>query len=129
MRLKNKKQRMMELARRTSLKSNSRFRVGCVVAKGSRVISFGFNNMLKTHPSSKSYGNYLHAEVHALLGLPDDILHKATAYVARSRRNAGLAYSRPCAACKQALRQAGVRGVYYSTDDQDGGYGYVDLQN
>lgn len=40
----------------------------------------------------------------------------ATAYVAR-HTSTGQGLSKPCAACEEALRAAGVRKVVYSTTD------------
>ncbi len=102
------------MAKKISLKSPSRIKLGCVVVKKGRVVSFGWNDMARTHPKAKTYGNFLHSELHALIGLSQKESKGADVYVYRETRNGVLAQSRPCPICYAALRQAGIRNVCFT---------------
>ncbi len=108
----NKK--FFDLAKKISLKSPSRIKMGCVIAKRGRVVSFGWNDMTRTHPKSKTYGNLIHSELHALIGLSRKETKGSDVYVYRETRNGVLAQSRPCPVCYAALRQAGIRNVFFT---------------
>ena len=99
-----------------AFKSKSRFRVGCVLAKGDRIISSGFNKMDKTCPTATKNGEYsIHAEIAACRGLRPYDVAGASAYVCRILQNGALAMAGPCEMCRRVLRQMGIKKVYYST--------------
>ena len=115
-----------------------RARLGCVVVNGNKVISVGYNQ-LKTSPIQKKYNRYrpgdfpdhihndtIHAEIDALnkCCFQDVDWKKITVYVGREDKAGHPRMAKPCPACEQALRERGIRGVYYTTDD---GYGYLEL--
>ncbi len=110
------KQRYFDLARKLCERSNDKFRLGCVVVKGGRIVSIGWNVGNKTSPGSKSWGNYIHAEYSSLLGVDASKFKGATAYVFRLRNNGTQGNSRPCQHCSDALKLAGIKKVYYSAD-------------
>ena len=87
--------------------------MGCVIAIGSRVIAVGWNQV-KTHTQSNSWGHYLHAEIHALLGLRPYDMRGSTMYVCRVRKGGDMGMSKPCAACQAAIRAAGIKQVVYT---------------
>lgn len=107
--------RYFNLAKKIAEKSPSKYKLGCIIVKKSRVVAVGFNQMQKTHPKCKSEGNYLHAETHALIGLDLSVSRNATAYVYREDRNGKMAKSRPCPVCLDALRIVGIRRICYTT--------------
>ena len=109
------KLKFFELARRTSFKSPSKFKLGCIITNKNRVISFGFNQMHKTHPKFPTHSNTIHAELHCLIGLPYEETKGSTCYVYREAFNGNLANSRPCPVCYTALKHAGVKEICYST--------------
>lgn len=90
-------------------------KVGCVIVKKNRVISFGYNKR-QTHPKSTHKFHYLHAEVDALLKI-----YKASwaqgciAYVYRQTRDGSLGLAKPCAECQKALKKAGIKKVFFTT--------------
>jgi tRNA(Arg) A34 adenosine deaminase TadA len=106
--------RFFEMAKKISLKSPSRYKLGCVIVKRGRLQGVGWNNMGKTHPACKTAGNYFHAELHALIGLDKKETQGADLYVYRETRNGDLAQSRPCSVCYFALREAGIRNVCFT---------------
>jgi len=98
-----------------------RFRMGCVLVRGGVPVSFGTNDMRKTHPRAQRYEYpFLHAELAALIAAAREDTYGATAYIARvSRRMKCLGIARPCAVCQDELRRAGVREVFYTTTSGD----------
>lgn len=109
-----------KLAVNMAAKSISRFRLGAVLARKSRVISTGFNAMHRTHPmmqrynSDKSWTPGLHAEVDACLGVPRADLEGAELYVARILKNGEPAIAKPCEICTKFLMDVGIKRVFYT---------------
>jgi len=111
-----------KVAKTQALKSTSRFRVGCVLAKGGRILSVGRNDMGKSHPQIRAYSSFahLHAEVDACLGLrPYDVLG-ADAYVYRILADEKPAMAKPCDMCRAVLKKMGIKRVFYTTGEGAG---------
>jgi len=114
--------RHAELAVRMAFKSSSRFRLGAVIARRSRVISCGHNHMTKTRPSPVRRKRRedelcgIHAEVDALKGLRREDTQRCHVYVARVLRSGKLALARPCENCQEVLRIFAIRKVFYSSE-------------
>lgn len=119
------KLKLFELAKRVSLKSPSRFKLGCILVDKSRVVSVGFNNMHKSHPKIKTYGNFIHAETHCLLGLSYQETKGKTLYVYRADRWGNTANSKPCPVCYETMKIAGIKHLFYSIKGDV--YGYENL--
>jgi len=119
----NRKKNIMEkgffkLARNVSLHSeHEKFRVGAVIVK-KKPLSVGFN-VLKTHPMYKDvpYVITIHAEIRALITCNADDITGADIYVYRQTKDGKPAMARPCDRCWDALMDAGIRNVYYSTKE------------
>lgn len=116
------------------MSSFNRARVGCVVAMKGRIIAAGFNSR-KTHPVMSKYNKYrqfrdwngdtpsqLHAEVAALIQLDgsDIDLSKADIFVYRIRKDRPYGMAAPCPACRQYIKDLGIKSMWYTTQD-----GYV----
>jgi tRNA(Arg) A34 adenosine deaminase TadA len=110
------KQKFFDLAARISRKSPSIPKLGCVIVKKNAVLSAGFNNKNKTHTRSNHPFKTLHSEIHALLGLDFKDTQGAVAYVYREIADGTPAMSRPCPSCMMALKIAGIKRVFYTTD-------------
>ncbi len=109
----------MKLAIRTAFCSNSRFRLGAVLIKKKRVISFGINDMRRSHPKQQKYSTKKwaigsHAELKCCIGVDLKDLQKSTMYVARILKNGNPALAKPCQCCQSILREFGVRKVFYT---------------
>jgi pyrimidine deaminase RibD-like protein len=97
-----------------------RFRVGAIVARKNRILSFGTNSK-KTHPLQAKFTNkpYLkawrHAEIHALALCGNDCLG-SDVYVCRSLANGNMGNSRPCSGCMEALKHFGIARAFYVHD-------------
>lgn len=84
------------------------------------LISYGTNSYVKTHPLMKKYAPsfgrnrhrlYIHAELSALVRSKGRV---AELVVIRILRDGSYANAKPCSICEAALREAGVRKVYYT---------------
>lgn len=107
--------------------------IGCVAVYHGNVISVGFN-CNKTHPVQKMYNRYrnnedtndllpkLHAEINCLNSI--NHLHinfsKVKLYIYRIRKDQPYGLSRPCPSCMAAIKDLGIRDIYYTTNN-----GYV----
>ena len=99
--------RFLVLASLEARAATHRHQMGAVIVKSGRVMGKG---------CSKT-GQYHHAEVKALAKNWRSEFEGATAYVVRLRRNQPFGMARPCRGCWQALVDAGVKTVVYSTND------------
>lgn len=118
------KMKFFDLARRVSKNSNHhQHKIGVAIVNKNSVISLGFNK-LQTHPRSKHPYKSLHAEVHSLIGLAYNELKGCHAYVYRERKDGTPALSKPCPSCHMALKEAGIKKIYYSTN---GGFSEADV--
>ena len=104
---------------------------GCVAVYQGKIIGIGCN-MDKTHPTQKYYNRFrsiignsanctpkLHAEIACLNAIQhsDVRFARVKLYVYRVCSNREHGMARPCAACMAAIRDLGIRDVYYTTDD------------
>ena len=110
--------------------------IGCVAVYQGQVIGLGCN-CNKTHPTQKYYNRYrkpsdnmlpkLHAEINCI----NQIKHlninfaKVKLYIYRIRKDQPFGIARPCASCMAAIKDLGIRDVYYTTND---GYAYEKLE-
>ena len=110
--------------------------VGCVAVYQGQVIGLGCN-CNKTHPVQKKYNRYrkpsdsmlpkLHAEINCL----NQIKHmginfsKVKLYIYRIRKDQPFGMARPCSSCMAAIRDLGVRNIFYTTND---GYAHEKLE-
>ncbi len=100
-----------------ALKSNSRVKMACVLAKGNRIISTGNNNMLKSHPWGKGHRK-THAEMAACRGLRPYDLKGCTAYICRVSFNGELSLAKPCAICLAILHSMGIKKIFYTNKNE-----------
>lgn len=106
---------------------------GCIAVYKSTIIGAGFNTN-KTHPIQKYYNRYreepgnshfspkLHAEINCLNQIRhlDIDFSKVKLYIYRARNDRAYSLSRPCPSCMAAIKDLGVKDIYYTSDD-----GYV----
>lgn len=91
--------------------------------KRGRVLSIGKNSYSKTHPLMASlseqmgepYKIYLHAEVAAIVRCKD--LSKAYSMeIYRVDKRGNYRLAKPCPICQAAIREAGIKHVWFSTN-------------
>lgn len=116
--------------------------IGCIAVYQNRIVGIGCNTN-KTHPAQKYYNRYriddadynssesllpkLHAEINCLNQLKNlDInFSKVKLYIYRTRKDIECGMARPCASCMQAIKDLGIREIYYTTND---GYSYEKIE-
>jgi len=108
--------------------------IGCIAVYQRHVIAVGYNTN-KTHPIQQHYNKYrennnigcfaakLHAEINCLNSIRhlDINFSKVKLYMYRSRCDQEYGMSRPCPSCMAAIKDLGIKHIYYTTND---GYGY-----
>lgn len=100
-------------------KSRHRHRIGAVVFKRKRIISYGHNEAPRSarnlHPRFYKWPGSIHAEIAAILKAKTD-LRGCSILVIRINRDNKLMYSRPCKYCMMYLEYVGIKKVFYSTN-------------
>ena len=97
-------------------------KIPIITDKKGRILSVGKNNYKKSHPTQAYYaekvGNrdqiFLHAEIASLIkcrGKPYAI------YIARVSRGGEPRLAKPCLICWQAIKDAGIKEIYYTKDN------------
>ena len=111
--------------------------IGCVAVYQGQVIGLGCN-CNKTHPTQKFYNKYriksdnmlpkLHAEISCINQIKhlDINFSKVKLYIYRIRKDQPFGLSRPCPSCMAAIKDLGIRDIYYTTND---GFSYEKLEN
>ena len=109
--------------------------IGCIAVYQGTIIGVGFNTN-KTHPIQKKYNRYrngedfipkLHAEINCLNSIRhlDINFTKVKLYIYRKRKTAKYGMCRPCPSCMAAIKDLGIKNIYYTTND---GYSYERLE-
>lgn len=110
--------------------NDDKYHIGCVAIYRNNIIGLGYNNR-KTHPLQKKYNNLyrevkynrdiiptIHAEMMCLLSIRhlDINWNKVSLYIYRSCTH-GQGMARPCPACMAAIKELGIKHIYYTTND------------
>lgn len=146
MKFTNFEKRMFQAARAEAEKSDyERFHIGCVITYKNKIIGSGHNSN-KSHPKQCMYnrryrkfnctnGQYIHHALHAEISAIKSISYttgiqvdwsKVKVFVYRicNGKEFGYGNAKPCPACTQAIRDLGIKSVYFTDDD---GYSYLEL--
>lgn len=114
----------------------SKQHIGCVAVYQGQVIGLGCNTN-KTHPTQKFYNKFrcnsecMLPKLHAEMSCINQIRHlninfqKVKLYTYRIRKDQPHGMSRPCPSCMAAIKDLGIREIYYTTND---GYSYEKLR-
>ena len=109
--------------------------IGCVAVYQGQIIGLGCN-CNKTHPTQYHYNRYriksdiMPAKLHAEINCLNQIKHlninfsKVKLYIYRVRKDQPFGMARPCPSCLAAIKDMGIRDIYYTTND---GYAYERL--
>lgn len=114
----------------------AKINIGCVAVYQGNIIGVGFNTN-KTHPLQKKYNRYrdgenfipkLHAEINCLNSIRhfDINFSKVKLYIYRKRKDQDFGMSRPCPSCMAAIKDLGIKHVYYTTNY---GFAYEEMEN
>lgn len=121
--------KFFEAARKAAECSDFKVHVGAVAVYKRRIIAAAASQN-KTHSMQKIYNRYrsfnqvglclpkLHAEIGILAKLKkmDVPMQDVSIYVYRVCKSRDHGLARPCGACLAAIRDSGIRRVYYTTD-------------
>lgn len=111
---------IFRMAKKAIRYSTSKYRLGSCILVNRKVVSIGFNQMLRTHPLVRKYDEFkaIHAEVSAILRLKNkDLLNGSTLVVYRETKNGTQELAKPCEVCQRIMKDFGISEVYYSTPD------------
>ena len=135
--LRNVDYRYFDKARQIAdISDYSRIHIGCIAVYHGQIIGIGCNTN-KTHPAQKFYNRYrepsdtmlpkLHAEISCINQIKhlDINFSKVKLYIYRIRKDQPFGLARPCPSCMAAIKDLGIRDVYYTTND---GYAYEKLE-
>lgn len=108
-----------------------RTHVGCVAVYHGDIIATGCNGE-KTHPMQKYYNKLrngyllcheLKPKIHAEMSILNQIksrniqFSKVKLYIYRIRLDQPYGIARPCPSCMAAIKDLGIRHIYYTTND------------
>ena len=106
-----------------------KYHIGAILVYKNRVISVGWN-VRKENPLQKKYNEYrgfnvdtakncLHAEMMCIVKAKklDVDWSKVSIFVYREFKNGKLALAKPCPACMQAIKDIGIKNIYYTGDE------------
>ena len=119
------------------LSDRKRIHIGCIAVYKGYVIGIGYNTN-KTHPIQKYYNKYrnswnvygikptLHAEINCINSIRhlDINFSKVKLYIYRTCCNEKLGMCRPCPSCIAAIKDIGIKNIYYTTNE---GYCYENI--
>ena len=123
--------RYFDKARQAAMVSDfEKTHVGCVAVYKDNIIGIGCN-LEKTHPMQKYYNRYrmhqqksyyspkIHAEINCLNSIRhlDINFSKIKLYIYRMRKDQEFGMSRPCPSCMAAIKDLGIKHIYYTTND------------
>jgi len=115
---KEKQEYYLNRAALCAINSNVKsHRHGCVIVKDGIIIAEGFNHHVKHYEHTFT----IHAEVDALSKVKKNILLECELYVVRigtDLMGRPLKYSCPCINCTKSILKAGIKKVYFSTDEE-----------
>lgn len=116
----------------SELSDFNKIHIGAIAVYKNVMIAKGYN-VTKTNPIQKIYNHYrqldwnkgvqpipkLHAEMMVVTKIKhlDIDFSKVKIYVYRENMNGELAISRPCKACMKAIKDLGIKNIYYTTND------------
>ncbi|MGW8953952.1 hypothetical protein [Streptomyces sp. NPDC055709] len=102
----------LDLAIKQAIRSRCRYRVGAVLARGSRVLTHS-SNRYRNAPGTDFHHATFHAE--EVLLRRTRSARGAVVYVARVSPDGAPALARPCPRCQRALAADGVTRALYTT--------------
>ena len=105
--------RLINHAQQEAEKSTHHYKLGTVIFRQGKVISRGHNKTCRGFKGNT--GEYwqgsLHAEISAIIAARCNLAGSSILVVRR-----GLRLARPCVACLAAIKEAGVKSLFYSNE-------------
>lgn len=99
------------------------FKVGSVIFKGNRILSYGYNKKGfcgKIHPKYRNPYDSIHAEQAAIINAKDwEKLKGSSILVVRLCRSGVLSMSYPCEMCMEMIKYVGIKEIYYTNHNSE----------
>lgn len=116
--LSKRDQRWLAVASRIAMESRERTKHGCIIVQSGAVQGRGVNTY-RNQPGIIEEIDALsvHAEINALKRAGN--VQGAVAYISRVNNNGEPRQSRPCPACLQALKDAGIKRICYTINGEE----------
>lgn len=113
------KEQLLNRAISEAKKSNFKQRHGCVIFKGNRILSSGYNEIRYCNRIHSKYRKWLESGIHAeqkaiLYGNYN--YHRCSLLVVRLNHKNELVNSKPCPVCTKMIQDMGIKNVYYSDE-------------
>lgn len=106
------------MAKKAMTFSDSRYRLGACILSKRKVISIGFNQMMRFHPLVRKYDQFdaIHAEVSAILRIKNkELLRDSVMVVYREDKSGKLAMAKPCKVCQKIMKDFGISKAIFTT--------------
>ena len=117
----------------SKLSDFNKVNIGCVAVYKNIILAKGFNTN-KTNPIQHLYNQYrdlcwnngvepkagLHAEMMVITKIKDLDIHfnQVKLYIYREDMNGNIAMCKPCRACTHAIKDLGIKEIYYTTNKE-----------
>lgn len=106
---------LIELLRKISKKSPMRTKHSCIIFKGKKILTFGFNHERSCY-DGKIFPS-VHAEMHALIKMKRLRKNKKYNMIVVRFHDGKLWNSKPCKYCLNEIKKYNISKVYYSMED------------
>jgi tRNA(Arg) A34 adenosine deaminase TadA len=120
----NKKyKKLIEITKalRPKKKTTNRYFHAAFILHNKKILSIGWNNTTKSHPSIKKYPYHefagTHAEMAAIIKMKRQDCDGMTMIVIRVNKNGDLRNSKPCAGCRALIAEKHFDEVWFSTEN------------
>lgn len=115
--------RFRHLLQRLAEKSDSNYKIGALLVKGGSVLNVGFNHkgtskLIEKRRHLRPINSTVHAEIHAILGIPKSVAAGAVIYTGRFTPSGKVSNSRPCTLCQSILKEMNIRKVFYTVSGE-----------
>lgn len=110
--------KFLNRAKKEAQKSVHQQQIGCVLSKGSKIISTGYNQ-IRYKSKGQRFTNYqesLHAERDCISKVDKDELKSCTLYVWREGKHHPM-LAKPCDNCFGMIQFMGIKKIVYTTNE------------
>ena len=118
----------IEVLKKIASNSNLQHQHAACLMNGYKIYSIGFNKYIKEIVLDNKLVKFtIHAEMDALCKVDNKVTKGMDILIIRIGKSSKLKNSRPCNSCIAKMLQRGIRKVYYSNEDGDIVYEFLDL--
>lgn len=113
---------IIQYAKNACKRSSCEHTLAAVLYKGGSVIRIACNESKPLGYRKKYFAHgepSRHAEMNVIHGIPRDVIAKCSILVVRLNKKNELKSAKPCLACANALNDAGLKKVFYSSYSGD----------